>query len=240
MTDYVKKQRLPEHHVPGKRLGAHFKKDDRSRGYKVVDLLGAAPAVLRDKTWTRRIGAFDQGQLGSCVGNGCVGLVATMPFHTARGKTADNEALAVKVYSLATALDDYPGTYPPDDTGSSVLDGLKALQQMGLILGYRWAFGIDETLQTLSAYGPVAVGVEWHEGFDHPDAQGLVKLSGKVRGGHCFEIVGLHPKRGRTGLVEAVQSWGSSWGLKGRFFFEVDDLKHLLENGGEVGTAVVK
>jgi hypothetical protein len=86
-----------------------------------------------------------------------------------------DQALAVKIYSRATEIDPFVGSYPPKDTGSSVLSAMKAAKEMGLISEYRWCFGAEEVLIALSNPGPVEIGVRWYEGFDKPDCNGLVK-----------------------------------------------------------------
>lgn len=209
--------------VEGK-LGRNVEHDPRSRAYGIT----AAAVPLRSVTHRRYGGIFDQGSLGSCVGNACAGALNTVPLH-ATGRTL-KEADAVALYELATTLDDAPGSYPPDDIGSSGLAGAKAAQQRGLISSYQHAFGIDEALQALMA-GPVITGTDWHESFDHPDARGLVAISGQVRGGHEFEVLGYDDTRKE---VIAANSWGTSYGLRGRFRFAVATWAELLAAQGDV------
>ncbi|HEY7938869.1 MAG TPA: hypothetical protein VID05_03495, partial [Acidimicrobiales bacterium] len=57
----------------------------------------------------------------------------------------------------------------------------------------------------------------------------------QVRGGHEFELVGFDAEA-RT--VHAVNSWGTHWGLHGRFTFSWDDLERLLSKA-EQGDATV-
>jgi hypothetical protein len=113
---------------------------------------------------------------------------------------------------------------------------MKALKELGLAKGYRWCFGLDDTLKTLSTLGPVEVGLNWYEGFDRPDSKGLVKVSGAVRGGHAFELLGVDAERK---LVWAENSWGPAWGLRGRFCFAWKDLDRLLHEDGEAATVVI-
>jgi hypothetical protein len=213
------------------RLGRHVHFDERSRKFAARNL--HAGTAIATRLWARRIAPFDQGDLGSCTGNGAVGLLATAPFRKA-GEVV-NEKLAVAIYSKATALDPYPGTYPPTDTGSSVLASMKALQQAGKIKSYHWCFGLTDVLTALSNLGPVSIGIDWHSGFDNPDATGLVKLKGAVRGGHCFDLLGIDAT---AKTVTAINSWGSGWGLKGRFRFSWTDLDTLLQADGEAATVV--
>ncbi len=215
----------------GGRLGRHIHFDERSRNYRVpVDMT----LKITSKLWNRAAKPFNQGNTGSCTGNGAVGVIATQPYKKPAIKY--NEVLARKVYSRATRDDTIVGTWPPKDTGSTVLAAMKALKDLGYTTGYHWCFGLDDALRTLSSVGPVEVGVNWYEGFDRPNAKGLVKIAGGVRGGHAFEILGVDVE---NKLVIAENSWGSSWGLKGRFSFSWKDLDRLLHEDGEASTVTV-
>lgn len=223
---------IPEHPSRhGGRLGRHLHFDERSRNFPVALPKGAA---IQTRIWTRTLAAFSQGELGSCTGNGAAGVLCTEPYR--QKGVRYTEALARRIYSQATKEDNIVGAYPPDDTGSTVLGAMKAVKDLGLAQGYHWCFGLDDVLKTLSTLGPVEVGVSWYEGFDKPDGRGLVKLSGSVRGGHAFELLGVDADKQ---LVWAINSWGSSWGLEGRFAFSWKDLDRLLHEQGEAATVTL-
>lgn len=209
-----------------RRLGRHVEHDPRSRDYPAE--LGTAGTVR----WRRYGAILDQGNTGSCTGNALAGALNTVPFH--RSGHIEHEPDAIKLYEAASVLDGIPGSYPPDDTGSSGLAVCKAAQRTGLITAYRHAFGIDQALAAV-AVGPVITGVSWYEGFDAPDSKGHVAIGGQVRGGHEFEVVGYDA---RTQLVEAVNSWGREWGAKGRFLFTASDWARLLGEQGDVTVPV--
>jgi hypothetical protein len=78
--------------------------------------------------------------------------------------------------------------------------------------------------------------VNWYAGFDNPSSTGKVKIAGTVRGGHDFELLGVDAKA-KTVLAE--NSWGSSWGLAGRFIFSWANLERLLSEQGEASTVTV-
>lgn len=187
--------------------------------------------TVESKDWQRQTPVLDQGNLGSCTGNAAVGVLGTTPFFEAFGGNRPNldENLAVTLYSDATHLDPYPGTYLPTDTGSDGLSVAKAAKNNSLISGYLHATSLAE-MQSALQVGPVIVGVNWYEGFDSPDANGLVKVSGSVRGGHEFEVVGLDVTKQ---LFHAVNSWGTSWGVNGHFWFSFADMTRLLSEGGD-------
>lgn len=161
------------------------------------------------------------------------GWCNTAPKATA-SSTLLTETDAVRIYEEATRLDAIPGSYPPDDTGSSGLAVCKAAKREGRITAYRHAFSIHGALLALQA-GPVITGVPWYEGFDSPDADGHVAIAGQVRGGHEFEIVGFTPVGAHylDGLVEAVNSWGAGWGKTGHFFFTARTWSELLAQSGD-------
>src|SRR5690242_20178409 len=115
----MKVRRIPEYYVHGKRLGRHVRHDPRSLRYLYpaheVDGLVSVRHV-------RFIPVLDQGDLGSCTGNAAEGAVGTSPLFEAlpdgnlSNPTDDgdlDEQQAIALYSAATALDDYDGTYPP-------------------------------------------------------------------------------------------------------------------------------
>ena len=215
----------------GGRLGRHLHCDERSRNFRVPLPRGAA---IQTRTWVRTMKAFDQGDLGSCTGNGAVGVVCTEPYR--QPGVRYSEALARRVYSQATKDDSIVGVWPPKDTGSTVLGAMKALRDLKLAKGYHWCFGLDDVLKTLATLGPVEVGVSWYEGFDKPDKGGLVKIAGAVRGGHAFELLGVDAEKK---LVWAINSWGTDWGLQGRFAFSWKDLDRLLHEDGEASTVTL-
>lgn len=211
---------IPE--TPGVgRTGRHVEHDPKSRNYAVTPT-GAPKSVL----WRRHVKPFDQGQLGSCTGNAMAGALSTAPWRHHFG-----EHTAVTLYKAATVLDDVPGTYPPDDTGSSGLAVAKAAQARKWITTYLHCFSFDAVLTALQS-GPCIAGTNWHAGMDTPDADGLVHVTGPVRGGHEYELVGCDIERER---ILAVNSWGT-WGRGGYFDIGFADFQRLLAEQGDVTT----
>lgn len=210
--------------IEGKRLGRHIDHDPKSLNHPVT-AYGPLKKILH-----RRYGkVLDQGQLGSCTGNAISGALNTVPTHKPKGKIL-TETDAVAIYEAATIIDGFPGQYPPTDTGSSGLAVCQVAKTQGYITSYQHAFSIDQALQALMLY-PVITGVNWYEGFDSPDQNGLVQISGQVRGGHEFEVLGYNPA---TDLVTAVNSWGTGWGVSGRFHFTSKTWATLLSQQGDV------
>lgn len=223
-------RRIDEHKLDGLRLGRHVEHDPRSRAYLAE--MSAGPLVT---VHHRRYGrAFDQGQVGSCTGNATAGAINTKPIHVP-GTHLLTEEDALTIYEHASALDNVPGEYPPDDTGSSGLAAAKAAKAAGWITSYRHAFGIADALRALQL-APVITGVDWFEGFDDPDDNGFVNIRGQVRGGHEFEVLGyVHAD---PAYVVCENSWGVEWGDRGRFRMTVDTWARLLSAQGDVTVLV--
>lgn len=235
--------------LDGKPLGRHVHHDPRSRDF-TAPVYGLA---TQTKVWHRHVSVFDQGNLGSCTGNAVTGCCATEPTWV-KGKTY-SESTAIKVYEKATTLDAFQGQYPPDDTGSTGLAACKAAVYYKLASKYLWGFGINDMIGILSNMGPCAVGVDWYEGFDNPNTEGLVYIAGQIRGGHEFQVIGWHQDTSlgapESHVFEAQNSWGKSWGVRGtpgtysstrgsggRFYIRLADMDRLLKAGGDCVTLV--
>lgn len=216
---------IPESH---RRLGRHVDHDPASWGFQAEQA-----AALKSVLHNRAAPPFDQGNLGSCTVHAAFGLMVTDPF-AVPGRNFSERAI-VTAYEWETAHDNVPGIYPPDDTGSSGLAACKTLRHLGLVKSYHHAFGLQAALAAL-VLKPVITGVNWYEGFDRPTSGGLVHISGQVRGGHEFEIVGVDVQ---AQLVRACNSWGNAWGDGGYFSFSWSDWDRLLSEQGDVTTVSV-
>lgn len=230
----IRVRRIEEHVVPGHRLGRHVHHDSRSLAYPFRAPRRVPIVTVEHK---RNAPILDQGDLGSCTGNAMTGALATSPDFDGlpAGHPALTEKEAVALYSAATKLDSYPGSYPPSDTGSDGTSVCKAAQKAGLISGYTHATSVDAVLQALMS-GPVLFGIDWYDSFDTPDSSGIVAIAkgASVRGGH--EIVARQVDADRK-LIGMDNSWGTSWGRMGSFWFSYDTLDALLS--GSDGDATV-
>lgn len=210
-----------------RKTGRKVEFDERSRNYPVD--LSEVPEFLQAQVWARHIPVLNQRKTLACTGFATVACLGHTPVFNNNAKQLTNK-LGLEIYSQATKIDPFPGEYPPDDTGSTVLSAVKSAKSAGLISEYRWCFGISDVLRTLAHIGPVVVGLEWYEGFNHPDRNGYVSMDGSRDGAHAFVLTGIDPNRK---LVRALNSWGPMWGLAGEFYMSFDDLEHLLRRRGE-------
>ena len=223
-------RRYDEQVVPGKRLGRQLRRDSRSLAYPFQ---APAGVTIVNKLWTRNIPILDQGNVGSCEGNAETGCAATTPVYEAlpaAHKTL-NEALAVALYSKATSIDGFGGTYPPDDTGTDSTSVSQAAKLAGLISGYTHASNLTAVLAALMA-GPVNVAFDWWDSFDSPASDGLVTIApgASVRGGHALCARGVDVDRKQVFLDN---SWSSDWGDSGSFRVGYGTLDQLMSQGGE-------
>lgn len=211
-------------------LGRNVEHDERSRRFQVVAARGR-----RDRVIHKRHGKIlDQGNIGSCTGNALEGALGCDPLH--HWFERHTEKKAVKLYSRATALDEFPGVWEPDDTGSSGLAVCKAGVELGRLSRYEHAFGVEQALDALQD-GPVITGIDWYEGFDNPDPSGRVTIGGQIRGGHEIVARAYLPVPGDLpidGLVKFDNSWGRGWGLNGSFLMTARTWATLLEAEGDV------
>lgn len=191
------------------------------------------PAPVGDVIWADSHAVLDQGNYGTCVGNGWAQFGNSDPVED---NYAERDARAI--YYEATVIDGQPDN--PDapgggQQGSTVRSGAKAMVNRGRIQAYAFADSTDTITAWLRSSGPVVVGTDWTDDMFYPDAQGFVAPTGSVAGGHCYLLIGVSA----DGQVYTfLNSWGASFGLAGRFKMHVTDFAELLAGNGEACTAV--
>lgn len=219
---------LPELRVPGRRLGRHIPTDPRSRRYMV-----AAEAAAVSVVWERRVPIFDQGDVGSCTGNACAGALGSMPVQPTLPQLVEDETLAVSIYSDAEKIDGGAG-YPPEDDGSTGDSVAQVAKTRGYVSGYLHADTIPAAHAALQA-GPLLIGTYWLSGMDSPNSDGVVTVSGYVRGGHEYLCREYDAARDLWWLDN---SWSADWGKAGRFAYDTPSLQKLLDDQGDVVSLV--
>jgi hypothetical protein len=216
-------------------LGRHQQHDPRSRGFRFRT---AAPVAHKTVYHPTTPVILNQKSVGACVGFTGADLLNTAAFAAVR-KSFNHSRLyqnrdGLDFYHLASAADAIPGTYPPDDTGSSGIGLAKAFTRLGLIDHYTHAFGFDHFRDAI-AVKPVAVGTLWTQTMFTPDADGIVTVGSladdNIAGGHEYMVRGIDYEKQ---IVWARNHWAKSWGKAGEFGVRFDDFEQLLENGGDV------
>lgn len=206
-------------------LGRVTEHDPRSLDYPVRALVDT---LLVSRRWRKYGQILDQGDLGSCTGNAGIAALNHVPFHVT-GTKCGTELDAIDLYSAATVVDAYSGSYPPDDTGSSGLAVAKVLKSQGRINGYTHAFGFDHFLAALML-GPVMVGTSWYDDMFYPTLSGYVMPTGPYAGGHEYLATGVDTY---NKVIRFQNSWGYYWGVGGKFYMSYSDFTSLLADEGD-------
>jgi hypothetical protein len=201
-----------------RRFGFRQIPDSRDHCYTMPPVLAAGPEdkrVIVD--W--EIGIIrDQGVEGACVGFCCRALLDASPFRQTAGPSAR------EIYLEARIIDEFDDRKVPE--GTSVRAGLNVLKSHGLIQSYVWATGIEDVYQFIARKGPVVLGVNWYS--YNTTSEGQIPMTGTPVGGHCVLLYGFDRTK-RHFLVQ--NSWGESYGKKGRGFILERDLARELSRG---------
>lgn len=222
-------------------LGRRIPKDwEHVQKWAIAGLVKIPPKVERTLMMPAWAHAFyDQGSEGACVGFGSSQMMSILNKHRYDARWLWEQA---KVY------DEWPDTNPGDNNGTSVRAGMDVLRQVGhvrilrgkdnpasLIEGIqenRWATQVDEVRGSISQGVPVALGINWYAGFDHPSRSALldywVNIAGSIRGGHCVCIIGASDRRQ---AVCITNNWGESYPRK--VWISYSNLQRLLSEDGE-------
>jgi hypothetical protein len=207
----------------------HF--DHRSLQYPASDLF--ATSVVTTKMWTipESEPVIDQGPDGACVG---FGVTNELRFEPVAIPGLDAKWAKETIYWGAQHADEWPGgSYPgaaPQYEGTSVLAGVKTAVGLGYYTQYRWAFSEDDLALTIGQIGPAVIGVPWYSGMFQPNSRGYLNLTGTIQGGHCVLVIGVDV---RASNYTIYNSWGPTWGDRGRAKLRRQDMRRLLTQGGE-------
>ena len=204
-------------------LGRRQAPDERDQGHLMSMVLGAVVRPQK-KTW-RVWWKGNQGQTPQCVGYAWYALLRALP-HLQR------EPDAATIYHAAQQVDEWPGE---DYEGTSVRGGAKALKAAGKLTAYAWAFTVEDILNWLGTHGPVVLGTNWYQGMFEADKTGLIVPTGSLAGGHAYLVLGYDEA---TKRLLCQNSWGTGWGLRGRFSLHYEDAERLLHEDGEACTPV--
>lgn len=202
--------------------------DPKSLEFPIRTLV--ANKARRSYTWSVPV-ALDQGQEGACVGFGWAHELAARPTPVA-GITNER---AFAIYRRAKQLDQWAGE---NYEGTSVIAGAKTVMELGYLKEYRWALGpgaaaAENDLALAVGYkGPAVMGTYWYNDMFTPDAQGYLRPTGGIAGGHCYLVHGYNLKMG-------YKVW-NSWGTGFYGYISVPDMITLLANDGEACIPVIR
>ncbi|TQF73632.1 C1 family peptidase [Rhodococcus spelaei] len=202
-------------------------------------ILGEMPAKVDLSTDCPPV--YDQGQLGSCTGNG---IAAALQFDAMKQKLPDQSTPSrLFIYYNERALE---GTVN-QDAGAQIRDGIKTVNSDGACPETEWpynveafatkppdscyadaakfrAIGYSRVARTLpqmkgclAAGYPIVFGFTVYESFESGQVAttGEVPMPGageQVLGGHCVVAVGYDDS---TSQFLIRNSWGPGWGQKG-------------------------
>ncbi|MEN6535518.1 MAG: C1 family peptidase [Bryobacteraceae bacterium] len=178
------------------------------------------------------VAPLDQGALGACTGFATAGCLSTWPFGL-KLTNADGK----RIYSLATKLDGFSGSYPPTDTGSDGNSAMAAAIQLGLVASK--TFSHAETLADMHAGIQFRAGIfgsTWTTEMSKPKPDGYVTIGGDVEGGHQYAYVGFDKERGDEVFRN---SWGKGYGCDGYFRIRSDNVQTLIDDGADADFADV-
>jgi C1A family cysteine protease len=183
---------------------------------------------------------YDQGQLGSCTGNGIAGAIE---FDQRKQGTKEFTPSRLFIYYNERVMENTVN----QDAGAQVRDGIKSVATIGAPPETDWPYDItrfkdapsqgaysDAKLDLVTSYSRVAqnltqmqgclaegypfvFGFTVYESFEGDDVArtGIVPMPGTdetVVGGHCVVAVGYDDTK-RTFIIR--NSWGTDWGIKG-------------------------
>lgn len=209
----------------------------KTHWWKALDALAKiapAPTPPSGKvSWQNPEPTLDQGEYGTCVGNGVAQFGNTYPTDDA---FIEKDARAI--YYEATVLDGWPDD--PDapgggQQGATCRSGMQAFKNRGRIGTYAMSTNYATLTTWLLSKGPIVVGTDWLANMFEPDANGFVDVSGYVAGGHCYLWLGYDPG---ADVGEFLNSWGAGWGKNGHFYMHGADIKRLFQSYGEAYTSV--
>lgn len=208
-------------------LGRNVVHDPQSRSF--ARKLEVDPTAWRNK----RVALYepipnpDQGTIGCCTG-----CAKASQFNAIRNRVKGRVLRiddALKIYSKATELDPWAGSYPPIDTGSSGLASAQAAKILGYGLEYYWHFGgVDEVIHDIVVNGKaVSIGSWWYWDMFSPDKDNRITPTGGKAGGHQYIARGYDKKRDWV----MIRCW---WGPGYRdVWIARQDLNDLLMDDGD-------
>jgi hypothetical protein len=215
-------------------LGRVHIEDKRDSNYLITNnitklLKTPTPPKIVSKYWDDNGWWGNQGNTPQCVGyawahwieDGPVGHGGTPPIIS-----------PTLIYKEAQKVDEWQGE---SYNGTSVRGGAKYLKNTNKISSYYWGYNINTLISSVLNLGPVVVGTNWYNGMFYPDKNGLIRISGRIAGGHAYVINGVDTNKK---LFRIKNSWGKNWGKAGSAYISFNDMTRLIRENGEICLAL--
>jgi len=210
-------------------LGRSYKPDSRDNNYLIeTHLLGTIKkqkVKLTSRYWDNNGWWGDQGNTPQCVGYSWAHWLEDGPIMQSGVAPIIKPSV---IYENAQKLDEWPGE---NYDGTSVRGGVKYLQKMGKVKNYYWGYNLQTLINTVLNVGPVVVGTNWYTSMFYPNKRGIIKIGGRLAGGHAYVINGVDT---RKKLFRLKNSWGRKWGQYGSAYISFNDMARLIREYGEI------
>lgn len=146
-----------------------------------------------------------------------------------------------RLYREAQRVDPFEGE-EPEYFGTTIEAGYQILKKRNLVSNdLFWSNEISEIIRYLIEKGPLVVSARWGESMEWPNSQGYIRVKPPLnRGGHAWLIYGVSTLPSAPPHFLGVNSWGTTWGIQGRFRIKFTDFETLLNYGGYVCTTLQK
>ena len=210
-------------------LGRGYSLDERDKKYLIKSILKPTTPTITSKYWNAEEWWGNQGNTPQCVGYAWAHWIEDGPVTHGGIPPIVNPTL---VYREAQKIDEWPGE---QYAGTSVRAGAKYLKNTGKISSYLWAYDLDTLVNTILTKSPVVVGTNWYNNMFYPDKFGIIRVGGRLAGGHAYVINGVDTK---TKMFRMKNSWGRTWGQKGHAFISFTDMTRLIREQGEICLAI--
>ena len=212
--------------------------DPRDADYparKLMAAVGTPEAPMKPyRQWYADTVTLDQGPIGQCTTVSLAHILHDGPY-THRPYWTDNKPAydTVAAYCRAQQIAGQTPTYCQDrvrgDTGTYMRSAALAIRELGYLSAFYWFTNPDAALLYLTNTGPLWLGTWWRAGMDRPQ-NGIGTYTGARMGGHAFKADEISWKEKFVGFKN---SWGTRWGVRGRFRMSFADFRAMLADDGE-------